>query len=52
MSDVVTKNTLSKKKRSNCTICRDVFHMPEEVYSTHEPWNPMQDMYMLVPKLE
>ena len=35
MSEVVTKNTLSKKKQSNCTICRDVFHMPEEVYSTH-----------------
>ena len=35
MSEVVTKNTSSKKKRSNYTICRDVFHMPEEVYSTH-----------------
>jgi len=35
MSEVVTKNTLSKKKRSNCIICRDVFHMPEEVYLTH-----------------
>ncbi len=28
-------NTSSKKKCSNCTICRDIFKMPQEVYSTH-----------------
>jgi hypothetical protein len=31
-----TGSTLSKKKkRNNCTICRDVFQMPEDIYSTH-----------------
>jgi hypothetical protein len=30
-----SSNTLSKKKQSNCTICRDIFKVPKEIYSTH-----------------
>jgi hypothetical protein len=32
---LVSLNTSSKKKQSNCTICHDIFKMPQEVYSTH-----------------
>jgi hypothetical protein len=28
-------NTSSKRKQRNCTVCRDVFKMPKEIYSTH-----------------